>query len=98
MYSGSCALADTAEGVKFQLNGSAPTDLRGCGLCRSNVWARNTALTALWTPSILNDGKKGTWGLGGRIFARPKHTSHVPFGVLKLLLRRIRKTMSQLSS
>jgi len=42
-----------------------------------------SSLETLWTPSILNDGKKGTWGLGWPIFARPKHTSYVPFGGAK---------------
>ena len=42
-----------------------------------------TSLATLWTPSILNDGKKGTWGIGWPIFARPKHTSYVPFGGAK---------------
>src|SRR5258708_1592817 len=42
-----------------------------------------SSLTSLWTPSILNDGKNGTWGLGWPIFARPKHTSYVPFGGAK---------------
>jgi len=37
----------------------------------------------LWTPSILNDGKNGTWGLGWPIFARSKHTSYVPSGGAK---------------
>ncbi len=42
-----------------------------------------SSLATLWTPSILNDGKKGTWGLGWPIFTRPKHTSYVPFGGAK---------------
>jgi CubicO group peptidase (beta-lactamase class C family) len=42
-----------------------------------------SSLTTLWAPSILNDGKNGTWGLGWPIFARPKHTSYVPFGGAK---------------
>jgi CubicO group peptidase (beta-lactamase class C family) len=44
---------------------------------------KKSSLTALWTPSILSDGKNGTWGLGWPIFARPKHTSYVPFGGAK---------------
>jgi len=42
-----------------------------------------SSLATLWTPSILNDGENGTWGLGWPIFARPKHTSYVPFGGAK---------------
>jgi CubicO group peptidase (beta-lactamase class C family) len=42
-----------------------------------------SSLATLWTPSILNDGKNGTWGLGWPIFSRPKHTSYVPFGGAK---------------
>jgi len=43
----------------------------------------DSSLATLWTPSILNDGKNGTWGLGWPIFTRPKHTSYVPFGGAK---------------
>jgi CubicO group peptidase (beta-lactamase class C family) len=42
-----------------------------------------SSLAALWAPSILNDGKNGSWGLGWPIFARPEHTSYVPFGGAK---------------
>jgi CubicO group peptidase (beta-lactamase class C family) len=42
-----------------------------------------SSLVALWTPSILNDGKNGTWGLGWPIYARAKHSSYVPFGGAK---------------
>lgn len=42
-----------------------------------------SSLVTLWTASVLNDGKKGTWGLGWPIFGRPKHSSYVPFGGAK---------------
>lgn len=42
-----------------------------------------SSLASLWTPSILNDGKNGTWGIGWPIFARPKHTSYAPYGGAK---------------
>jgi CubicO group peptidase (beta-lactamase class C family) len=42
-----------------------------------------SSLAALWAPSILNDGKNGTWGLGWPIYARAKHTCYVPFGGAK---------------
>jgi CubicO group peptidase (beta-lactamase class C family) len=44
---------------------------------------KESSLATLWTPSILNDGKNGSWGLGWPIFARPQHTSYVPFGGAK---------------
>jgi len=50
---------------------------------RHRLLKAKSSLTALWTPSILNDGRNGTWGLGWPIFARPKHTSYVPFGGAK---------------
>jgi CubicO group peptidase (beta-lactamase class C family) len=43
-----------------------------------------SSLATLWTPSVLNDGNNGTWGLGWPIFARPEHTSYVPFGGAKV--------------
>lgn len=49
-------------------------------LQQERLLKEKASLTALWTPSTLNDGKKGTWGLGWPIFARQKHTSYVPFG------------------
>jgi hypothetical protein len=42
-----------------------------------------SSLATLWTPSLLNEGRNGSWGLGWPIFARPKHTSYVPFGGAK---------------
>ncbi|HWS62478.1 MAG TPA: serine hydrolase domain-containing protein [Steroidobacteraceae bacterium] len=50
---------------------------------RHRLLKQESSLTALWTPSILNDGKNGTWGLGWPLFARPKHSSYVPFGGAK---------------
>jgi len=50
---------------------------------RHRLLKEESSLTTLWTPSILKDGNKGTWGLGWPIFARAKHTSYVPFGGAK---------------
>lgn len=44
---------------------------------------KKSSLEALWTPSILRDGKPGTWGLGWPIVAREKHTSYMPYGGAK---------------
>lgn len=47
---------------------------------------QKSSLEILRTPSILNDGTKGTWGIGWPLVARPKHAAYGAFGGAKAAL------------
>jgi hypothetical protein len=50
-----------------------------------------TGLASLYRGVTLEWIVSGTWGLGWPIFARPKHTSYVPFGGAKAAFAVYRK-------